>query len=319
MLTYHKNNVIGKYKNGNYDVVLLRDGTKIRIQKDDDADFIPSFAESMDITITEKCDGGCKYCYAGCTPDGTHADLFKYNWINTIHPFTELAINGNDLSHPQLVDFLKFAKSRKAIVNITVNQRHFMEHVGVLYDWQNKELIHGIGISYTHPQEQFFHFLSKFKNTVIHTIAGILTSKDISYLAQNGDNINLLILGYKNKGRGVDYILKNEENVITNIAMLEGNYQYLIEHFKVVSFDNLALNQLHIKDKLSSAQWEELYMGDEGSATFFIDAVNGRFARSSMDIESFPIEVNGIIDNVDKMFTFIRDEYNGKIEGENKI
>ena len=41
------------YKNGNYIVTILNDGTKIRQTKDDE--FIPAFAENCDVKITDKC------------------------------------------------------------------------------------------------------------------------------------------------------------------------------------------------------------------------------------------------------------------------
>ena len=92
------------YKNGNYVVCISDDGTKIRSTKDDE--FIPDFAENCDVKITDKCDGRCPFCYEGCTENGKHADLFSYKFIETLHPHTELALNGNDLSHPQIEDFL---------------------------------------------------------------------------------------------------------------------------------------------------------------------------------------------------------------------
>ena len=53
--------LLAKYKNGNYTVRLFDDGTKIRVNDLDN--LTPDFAESMDVTITEKCNGGCKYCF----------------------------------------------------------------------------------------------------------------------------------------------------------------------------------------------------------------------------------------------------------------
>ena len=41
--------LLGRYKNGNFVTTILSDGTKIRETKDDE--FIPSFAENMDIKI----------------------------------------------------------------------------------------------------------------------------------------------------------------------------------------------------------------------------------------------------------------------------
>ena len=84
-------NIIGKYKNGNYIVTMLSDGTKIRETNDDE--FIPSFAENCDVKITDKCDGGCPFCYEGCTPNGRHGDIMNYKFLDTLHPYTELAIN----------------------------------------------------------------------------------------------------------------------------------------------------------------------------------------------------------------------------------
>ena len=56
--------LLTKYKNGNYIVRLYEDGTKIRMNNLDN--LTPLFAESIDVTITEKCSGTkesplCKY------------------------------------------------------------------------------------------------------------------------------------------------------------------------------------------------------------------------------------------------------------------
>ena len=112
-------NIIGRYRNGNYTVSLYNDGTKVRETNDDD--FIPAFAECCDMKITDKCDGGCPFCYEGCTSNGKHGDL-NAEFLNHLHPYTELAINGNDLTHPDLVPFLKRMKKQKVIVSMTVNQ-----------------------------------------------------------------------------------------------------------------------------------------------------------------------------------------------------
>ena len=82
------------YKNGNYIVTILEDGTKIRITEENE--FIPEFSENIDCKITDKCSQMCKFCYEGCTPDGKHSDLFSFSFINTLHPYTEIALNGND-------------------------------------------------------------------------------------------------------------------------------------------------------------------------------------------------------------------------------
>jgi hypothetical protein len=52
--------------------------------------------------------------------------------------------------------------------------------------------------------------------------------------------------------------------------------------FPLVSFDNLALEQLNIKDKVSPNEWERSYMGDDGSFTMYVDLVKEQYAVSSI-------------------------------------
>ena len=129
--------LLGVYKNGNYSVKILSDGTKIRETNDDE--FIPSFAENCDIKITDKCDGGCPFCYEGCTTNGRHGDILNYKFLDTLHPYTELAINGNDLSHPDLVPFMYKMREKKIILNMTVNQIHFERHFDTIKKWIEEE------------------------------------------------------------------------------------------------------------------------------------------------------------------------------------
>ena len=61
-------NLLGIYKNGNFTTKLFSDGTKIRETEDDE--FIPDFAENMDIKISNYCDMGCYFCHEGSTKYG---------------------------------------------------------------------------------------------------------------------------------------------------------------------------------------------------------------------------------------------------------
>ena len=133
-------NILGEYKNGNYNVRMYEDGTKVRFNDKDH--FTPAFAENCDIKITDKCDGGCPFCYEGCTANGKHGDILNPKFLDTLHPYTELAINGNDLSHPDLVPFMHKMKEKKIILNMTVNQTHFERHFDIIKEWINKKLIY---------------------------------------------------------------------------------------------------------------------------------------------------------------------------------
>ena len=52
--------LLSHYKNGNYDVYIFSDGTKVRETEEDD--FIPAFSENTDVCLTKKCSQGCVFC-----------------------------------------------------------------------------------------------------------------------------------------------------------------------------------------------------------------------------------------------------------------
>lgn len=290
-------NILTTYTNGNYHVTLLNDGTKIRYNRLDN--LTPAFAESIDCNITERCDGGCGYCYLGCNEDGKHADL-NQSFFDTLHRGQELALNGNDLSHPQLKEFLIRMKNQGIICNLTVNQIHLIRCIDKIRELVNEELIYGLGVSLVNSADsRLYYYLKEFPNAVLHTIDGLLSSENIYNLSDK--NIKLLILGYKVLGRGDDYYNKHHDEIENNIEWLKHNIMYLKNAFNVISFDNLAIEHLDLKNQVAEDIWKYSYMGDEGSYTFYIDAVNKKFALSSLS----PIQYD-LKDNVDEMFNYIR-------------
>lgn len=302
---------LGNYYNGNYHVRIFNDGTKIRFTKDDE--FIPSFSENIDLCITKKCQQNCCFCYENCSSDGKHSNILNQEWIKTLHPYTELAINGNDLDHPDLDDFLRIIQKQGVIVNITVNQNQFFDNIDKLTKWQTLDLIKGIGISLV-DSYSLVNELPKyhFDNIVIHTINGILSKDDIEYLKQI--NAKVLILGYKDCGRGTKYLSEHNDKIKRKQQWLKDNIISLIQEkdgLNVISFDNLAIEQLDLENQIkekTDIKWDEFYMGNDGQFTFYIDAIEQTFAKNSIlhKTEKFPIENKSI----DDMFKFIRNYYN---------
>lgn len=290
------------YKNGNYIVTILSDGTKIRRTNDDE--FIPAYSENVDCKITDKCNMGCAFCYEGCTPHGKHGNLFTYPFINTFHPYTEIALNGNDLDHPDLDKFLEFLKSKKVFANITVNQNQFFNNYDKLKNWSENKLVYGIGVSLVYPTDELIEKMKSIPNTVLHTIVGILSESDINKLANH--NLKVLLLGYKDLQRGINFHKEHDTLIETNRKYIFDNLKDITEKFKVLSFDNLAIKQLDVKRILSDDEWNEFYMGDDGGYTFYIDMVKGEFAKNSISKERFPIGNK----SMDEMFQFIKNKYN---------
>lgn len=288
-------NLLGEYQNGNYQVSIFDDGTKIR---ETEADvFLPTFPECMDIKITNYCDMGCLYCHENSTKNGLHGDILHAKFIDTLYPYTELAIGGgNPLSHPDLYEFLVKLKQKNIIANMTVNQNHFMQEISLLRNLYDNHLIRGLGVSYTVPSEEFVEELKTFPNAVLHIINGVVDMKDLRPLYGNG--FKILILGYKILRRGEQYYSPEVEK---KKEILHKRMPEVLRGFSVVSFDNLAIEQLDVTIFMTKDQWDEFYMGNEGQFTMYIDMVEKQFAYCSVAKERFEL-----MDNVEDMFKRIR-------------
>lgn len=306
--------ISGRYKNGNYVTTIFEDGTKIRQTECDE--FIPEFSENMDVKITQKCSQNCPFCYEGCTKEGKHAKLMNGNkpsqkWMEDLHPYTELALNGNDMDHPELVQFLKYLKSKKIITNITVNQNQFLSNYNILKELYNQKLIYGIGVSLIRPTQTLLECIKTIPSIVVHTIAGIVTKDQLEELANEG--VKILILGFKHNGRGSSYADDHLSQVFTNMRDLKHYLKDIINVFDVVSFDNLALEQLDVKKILfndNEKEWETFYMGDDGTMTYYIDAVEETYSKNSCMSKDERFSSKGLTNK--QMFNDIIKRYNNE-------
>jgi len=294
--------LLGTYKNGNYTVAIFDDGTKIR--KNDMNYLETDFPESIDVKICNRCDMGCGMCHEQSRPQGGFGDLGN-PIFDTLHPYTELAIGGgNPLEHPDLVEFLQKMKSKNVICNLTVNLKHFLDNVEVLRSWSGRGLIHGLGISVGRCVNKHEAELIKFfPNSVVHVIAGIVTNDVLQSLADN--NLRLLILGYKKIGYGIGYYNVAGKRVEYLKHMLGAALPYWKQHFKLISFDNLALEQLDVKSWLSKDSWDLGYMGEDGQFTMYLDLCKHEYAVAST-MERHPIPAD--IKTIDELFRLVKKE-----------
>lgn len=252
--------IINTYQNGNYRVSIFSDGSKVR--HTNSKTFKPEFPESIDLKITDNCNLGCPYCHENSTRIGLHG-LLNLLFLDTLQPGTELAIGGgNPLAHPLLKPFLKRMKDKGIICNITINQAH-------LDDFDLGDLVYGVGVSVTHPLKE----IPKIPNLVFHVINKITTPEILESLYGQ----KILVLGYKEKGRGLNY------------KITQPNLGLTWDKFELVSFDNLALEQLNIKEKVSADIWDTYFMGGDGQFTMYADCVTQTFASSSTSKIRYPI------------------------------
>lgn len=288
--------LLNQYENGNYSVEIYSDGTKVRYSNGNE--FIAQFPENIDLKITNYCDAGCAYCHENSTKQGLHGE-FNQDFFRSLRSGTELAIGGgNALEHPQLIEFLTVMKEQGVICNLTVNQIHFMRSFNFVQYLVEKELIKGLGVSFMRHDEACISKMKQLKNIVLHVINGIINESDLIRLAEN--DLKVLILGYKVLRRGKDYY---NESVEKKKQSLKENIANLIPKFNVISFDNLALEQLEIKSILSEQEWNKCYMGEDGSHTMYIDLVEQEFALSSTSLKRHKLNKT-----IDEMFKVVKEE-----------
>lgn len=291
MENMERNTKLVKYNNGNYMVTLdLETGTMIRYSKDDE--LRPEFPDSMDVKITNRCDRGCPWCHERSTANGAEADYEDLiRFIDSLPPYTQLALGGgNVLSYSHLQDFLSECKKRNLVPSITVNQKHLEEQAMEVWNLAKQKLVYGVGISLENPNEKFIQSLNSMPNAVVHVIAGIVSVPQLRTLAHQG--FKILILGYKNFGRGKDFLDGNMSSMVKKLQELRKYLPEMIadKWFKNISFDNLALEQLKVKNLLPQKEWDRFYMGDDGTATMYVDMVKKEFAKSSTSDIRYPLK-----------------------------
>lgn len=292
--------------NGNCRVQLFDNGTRIVETLDPSVTSIELTQPlSLDINISNRCSNGCPYCYAGNTSTGKIADLLQMSYLDGVSGL-EIAINIQYPLPENFESWLEKMKNQKIIVNGTINQLDF-ERDSVIIDYlkslKDRGLLHGIGISYRSYEEDLYNSIKQKlgNDVVIHTIAYITPIEDVKTLLSKG--FKVLILGYKIKNRGIDYF-KNISKVLCQ-KWDEGISDILnYKHNSVLAFDTMGLEQLNIKDHLSKDIWNESYQGDEGSISFYIDAVNNSFNIDSHTLK--PAYIIGDL-SIEDMFKIIKE------------
>ena len=276
--------LLSKYRNGNYNVAIFDDGTKIRYN---DLDcLIPEFPESMDIKISNYCPFNCPMCHEKSSEDGEYGKILHHPFIKTLHSGTELALGGGAVTyHPDLIPFLEELKEQGVLPSITINQREWEEtKIDYLI---NNQLIYGLGVSFTNVNDEVWDKILSYPNAVVHLIAGYHSRDVFEYFANKGAKI--LILGYKNWGRGEDYFKNYSNQIMVRMRELKEILPTLFTKCKVVSFDNLSIKQLDIRTVIGEEKWKEFYMGDDGRYTMYVDMAKLECAKSSTSPDRFPL------------------------------
>lgn len=309
-MTYTKSPLLHKYKNGNVEVSLYADGTKVREWPDDEVPYV-THPESCDLKITQYCDldSICVYCHEMSNKKGQHGDLDLIEKIwDTQFPGTELAIGGgNPMAHPGLTDFLRRMTAKGIIPNVTINMLHMKKFGPTIKMYQTDRLIYGLGISYRGAESlKYLPEDIDYSNVVFHMILGVHSLQDcadvIDWCRARKIVPKILLLGYKTYGKGADYYHKELQDQLDEWCEIHLN-TLMKKNGIVLSFDNLAITQLKLQQKVSTDQWDLLYQGNDGNHTFYVDAVKGEVARTSTSDVRYTISDT---DTVESIFNKVR-------------
>lgn len=274
-----------QYPNGNAVISLYENGSRT-IEYEDTLELEQPL--NIDIRVLDRCSNGynpktgkaiCSWCHESQRTIGDECNYLELkDKLESLSSGIELAIGANEITEG-LIDFIKWSKTKGFIVNLTVNQFHINKFSSILIKLIEQDLIKGLGISY---QSNFKASISssilEYEHLVLHCIIGIHTIDEIL----NTNFSKLLLLGYKEFGLGVEFYSSNKELIDKNIKDWQMYLPKLFNAKTLVSFDNLAIEQLQVKRFFTSSDWETFYQGEE---SIYINAVKGYLAPSSRTSE----------------------------------
>lgn len=308
------------YLNGNYMVTTggwnnnIIEKTALRANEP----LISAFPDSIDLKITNRCMMACPWCHEESVSSGSWFDPTEtfYKIKEGISPNVqiELAIGGGDVFSDSsiLLEFLKLIDSQTEWrPRITINWRSLLSTYTKQQESDIIEIlsyVDAIGLSidsedilsYTqlHPliksefdwkdsksisENTILGKLLRTDSVVFHVIAGLLQPETFKHLLSCHHDI--LILGYKNWGRGKTikpkYMSEYRELVKELLQESSARGNLTRSYYNSFGFDNLALEQLDVKSCINPYEWKNLYMGNEGTHSMYIDAVKREFAISS--------------------------------------
>lgn len=273
-----------KYINGNASVWLnLQDGTRI-IEYPDNERLTLDTPLNIDIRVSTQCPYGyntntkkstCAFCHESALVNGVecHYGVLQQVLMDAKLPRgTEIALGVNQVTD-DLVQFVKNLWKLGLVVNITMNERYITE----FGDTRLKEMmpyVFGLGISYRSLQGclSLPDWIADYPHTVIHVINGIDNFDDVKELGVKYHK--LLVLGEKDFGFNRGKVNLNTEQH----KQWKFNIMQLTKIFDIVSFDNLGLQQLEIRGKITDEEYKSFYQGEH---SMYINAVEQYFAPSS--------------------------------------
>lgn len=273
---------------------------RIRFMTERGKEPIPEFPELIDLNITDKCMNGCEFCFRGCTEQGKHADIgFLLNVLNDCgtpsksgHNRVEFSIGGGDiLLYPELPKLLEHIHDLGHIANITISAKDIVR----LFKQKKimkaiKDYVYGVGVSMTSVEDVselkklYDKVCGKFSGQkslclVAHVIPeylGVEKTKEImDAIGKNKMFVPILMLGYKENGRGADCTWKKFTDEELN-SLFKDRYSVSID----TTFANRYFDWID-----RNFSYRHTITLNEGEYSMYIDAVNEKAYKSSYQLD----------------------------------
>lgn len=263
------------YKNGNAIIEILETGSRTITYEEP---ILLDYPLNIDIRISTSCSFAetlCKdFCHESAVKYGKDCDYEALkSKLDGLPQGIELAIGCNQYTS-SLDNFLDWCLTKGYICNLTINQGHLNRDALILERAIINNRVKGLGVSYRSELKwNVPEFVLNYSNTVFHCIVGIDKFSEVLALKDKGVR-KILLLGEKDFGFNVGKVDLSSQTHKEWFWWVKK----LFSEFEVVSFDNLALEQLKIKRFLNDEDWQTFYNGEY---SFYIDAVNQTFSPSS--------------------------------------
>jgi hypothetical protein len=265
-------------------------GTKITLSfKDNPAPRTKAeVPELVDLKITNKCSYGCKFCYMNSTPDGK-ACLYPHDWLYVLNGLEvfEVALGGGEPTLHPIFEGLIFNNSCKDLkINFTTrNFEWIKKHKNLL---QEKHTGFAYSVDSYDKAEEASKFFSKnsLNNATLQYVMTTASDEDFTKILQNKKNYflsNLVLLGYKNKGRGVGF---------NSNCTIQKDPSLWIPLIKDANIYNVGVDTALAKEIPEDVFEEHLLRRSEGTHSMFIDAVESRAGKDSYSCETVPVGCN---------------------------
>ena len=296
------------YINGNYIVYCTKSGkTREYVTLRFGEDFEPNFPDSIDLKITNKCSIGCSFCHESSNPNGKSFNIENTKKMLSVLPGgIEIAIGGGNIfdCYQDFKKLLIYCKEKNFYTRATINIKDLFDprkqdiiSNELFSESLSKTLLGAVGLSilnfnevklYEEKKKPDFSYKVQPYNTVFHIILGIFPVDNFLELMDYCllRSVGILILGLKQFGRASSMDKPKDLDKWRNLIS-KTIYESRVGFNKLIlGMDNLAIEQLQLKNMFTEKEWQEFYLGNEFSHSMYVDAVEETFAPTSRSPKS---------------------------------